>query len=182
MKTFILLALVAMAAPAWAQSNEQLQRENAELRTKLAQREGQQAQPLAYTIKSVRKQEKSGGASHLVITVQVSNQTREPLALNYLSRSTKLVDNHGLSYSPTQNYGKIHGIPVANTRASTDINLQPGGSLTFVIDATKYLKKGERMGSEIDLYFMLGHFGFNAKGQIEKKRDFPVSFTHVPLR
>ena len=182
MKTFILLAMLAMAAPAWAQSAEQLKRENAELRARLAQQEGQQAQPLSYSVQSVRKQEKAGGASHLVITVLVRNQTREPLALNYLSRSTKLVDNHGLEYSPTQNYGKVHGIPVANTRASTDLNLPAGGTLTFVIDATKYLKNGERMGSEFDLQLTLGHFGFNDRGQIIKVRDYPLSFTNIAIR
>ncbi|MDQ7280503.1 hypothetical protein O0J73_07125 [Stenotrophomonas sp. Sm6012] len=182
MKSILFLAMMAMNATAWAQSNEQLQRENAESRAQLAQQDGQQAQPLAYSIQSVRKQEKPNGASHLVITVQVRNQSREPLALNYLSRSTNLVDNHGLSYSPTQNYGKIHGIPVAKNTADPSVNLPVGGSLTFVIDATNYLKNGERMGSEFDLHFTLGHFGHDAKRQIVKLRDFPASFTHVPIR
>jgi len=182
MKSSLVLALLAMVSPALGQSTDQLKRENAELRTRLTQQEAPQAQPLAYSIQSVRKQEKIGTQSHLVITVQVRNQTREALALNYLSKSTSLVDNNGISYSPTQSYGKIQGIPVANTRASTNINLQPGGTLTFVIDATRTLKKGERMGSEFDLHFTLGHFGFNAKQQIIKVRDFPVSFANAPIR
>ena len=181
MKAFILLAMMAIAAPVCAQSNEQLKLENAELRARLTQQEGQQAQPLTYSIQSVRKQENAKGPSHLVITVQISNQSRAPLALNYLSRSMSLVDDHGLSYSPTQNYGHIKGIPVAQNRADPTINLPPGGSLTFVIDATRYLKKGERMGSSFDLLLTLGQFVHNAKGQIIKVRDFPVSFTNAPM-
>ena len=181
MKSICLLALLVMCAPAWAQSNEQLQRENAELRAKLAQQESQQQQPLAYSIKSVRKNEQKSGPSHLVVTVEVRNQGREPLALNYLSRSTHLVDNLGVQYSPTQNYGKIQGIPVAKNTADPSINLPVGGALTFVIDATKYLKGSERMGSEFDLHFTLGHFGHNAQGQLIKVRDFPISFQQVQI-
>jgi len=44
MKSIILLTLMAVAAPAWAQSNEQLARENAELRARVAGLEARMAQ------------------------------------------------------------------------------------------------------------------------------------------
>ncbi|WP_313251595.1 hypothetical protein [Stenotrophomonas sp.] len=44
MKSIILLTLMAIAAPAWAQSNEQLARENAELRARVAGLEARMAQ------------------------------------------------------------------------------------------------------------------------------------------
>lgn len=44
MKSTILLTLMAVAAPAWAQSNEQLARENAELRARVAGLEARMAQ------------------------------------------------------------------------------------------------------------------------------------------
>lgn len=44
MKSIILLTLMAVAAPAWAQSNEQLARENAQLRARVAGLEARMAQ------------------------------------------------------------------------------------------------------------------------------------------
>lgn len=44
MKSIILLTLMAIAAPAWAQSTEQLARENAELRARVAGLEARMAQ------------------------------------------------------------------------------------------------------------------------------------------
>lgn len=181
MKAILLLATL-VATPAFAQTADDLKRENEALRARLAQIEGQQTQLLTYAIKSVRAQPARSGPSHLVVTVEVRNRSTQPLALNYLGRSIKLVDNNGLAYSPTQNYGKIHGIPVASeTRADATPNLPAGGTLTFVFDATSYLKNGERMGSAFDLFFTLGQFGHNAQGQIVKVQDHPVSFTNVPI-
>lgn len=183
MKLLILFAMLLLSPIAHAQTAEQLKRENAELKARLAQQEKPSTQPLAITIQSVRNQEKTSGASHLIITLQIRNQTNEPIALNYLGRSISLVDNYGNSYSPTQNYGKIHGIPVATeTLADATPNLPPGGTITMVIDATKYLKNGERMGSEFDLNLMLGQFVATAPGKIRKVRDYPVSFQRQPIK
>ena len=176
MKTLILLALLGMTAPAWAQSAEQLKRENEALRAQLAQRE---EQPISVSVESVRKQEKSSGPSHLIVTLKIRNQTQKPMALNILgrSRAMQLVDSNGNRFSPTQSYGKVHGIPVAtDTLADATPNLQPGGTLTVVIDATSYLKNGARMGDAFDLNMTLGQFSHNARGQIEKVAEFPVSF------
>ena len=174
MKTLTLLALLALSSPVFAQSAAQLKRENEALRAQLAQR---QEQPVVVSVVSARKQEKRSGASHLVLTLQVRNQTTQPLALNLLgrSRALRLVDNHGNTFSPTQNYGKVHGIPVAtDTLADATPNLPAGGSMTVIIDATSYLK-GTSMGNAFDLNMTLGQFAYNARGKIEKVGEFPVS-------
>lgn len=175
MKTLVVLALL-VASPAFAQSAEQLKRENEALRAQLAAR---QDQPVVVTVQSARKQEQRSGPSHLVLTLQVRNQTAQPMALNLLGRgrALRLVDNHGNVFSPTQSYGKVHGIPVSSeTRADATPNVPAGGSLTVVIDATGYLK-GAAMGNAFDLNMTLGQFAYNARGQIEKVGEYPVSLS-----
>ena len=147
---------------------------------------------LAFSIASLRVGPASNWAKgHIAVTltIDIRNERRDALALNYNLGTFSLVDDKGYRYqinasnsigTPNTSEKFVSGIAVAGkTKASTHSQLSPGGMQRVTITAIRYMRDGESPGSRFDTNITFGQYQDEGEGRIKHVRDFNVGFVNV---
>lgn len=187
------IAVLSFSLPASAQNVSQLKQENARLKAQLemlqaqdcgtSPRAGQNWKQgdLSATIDTIRvggRQDRR--EAHITTTLTLRNTGRVPMALNYKSRSFKLVDDIGYAYELPMSKG-VAGIPTAyEHQADATAIIGPGESRTVTFSAQRTMARGETLGRTFDLNASFIQIEDQGQGKIRKVRDYSTGFTNAP--
>ncbi len=197
MKTthLFLIASLAAALPASAQTASQLKQENQQLKAELQALQARcetptspgtswKGQALEARIDTLRVGIERASKVSVTIAMTLRNTGDAPMPLNYETNSLSVTDDNGYHY--TMYYERVNpektikGIPAAtNTRADTSAVIMPGGVRTVTFITDRNTKNGQTPGTRFDVNATFGQYQDLGQGRIRKVRDYPVAFTNV---
>lgn len=114
------------------------------------------------------------------ISFQIINDSNRPKAVNFVKGSTLFVNDLGYPWKSDHYAARFSGLPVATgSEASSDPNLEPGGSINATMILALGLEQGQTIGGVYDLQFSVATYKDLGEGRVIKERTYPVQFVNM---
>lgn len=185
------LSLLGAALPdAYAQSADQLRRENAQLKAELAALQarcvgaGGLAPPVSHIgdlearLESIRVG-RNGKRVEATVTMTVRNTGATSMILNYEGESFAATDSNGYRYEFPVGAEKdsVKGIPISRyNKVDASFVLGSGRSATVTFQIQRVMATGQTVGDRFDINASFGQYEDLGQGRLRRVQTFPVAF------